>query len=180
MEFWIFFFGTRTFPVAKIGLSLWKLLYSPKKYMKGTCSNQETLEKSGKKAEGSPLYHHINNGELSAKIRYENDAHLNNLRSKIAHRIWKPKVQIHLILQRNKSTPIILYISWSDLRLPPNPCSKLKKRRLVMTPPSNFANKRPTIPERRYSGRYGLELFKTVRLAFIGSIFVEIAYRKRP
>ena len=74
--------------------------------MKETCSNQETLEKSGKKAEGSPLYHHINNGELSAKIRYENDAHLNNLRSKIAHRIWKPKVQIHLILQRNKSTPI--------------------------------------------------------------------------
>ena len=106
MEFWIFFSGTRKFSEATIGLRRWKLFYSPKKYMKGTCSNQETLEKSGKKAEGSPLYHHINNGELSAKIRYENDAHLNNLRSKIAHRIWKPKVQIHLTLQESNSTPI--------------------------------------------------------------------------
>ena len=55
------------------------------------------------------------------------------------------------------------------------------KNDVWLCPPlSNFANKLPTTPERRYSGRYGLELFKTVRLAFIGSIVVEISYEKVP
>ena len=80
----------------------------------------------------------------------------------------------------NNSPILLFYISWSILRLTQNPCSKLKKRRLVMTPLSNFAEKLPTTAERRYSVRHRLELFKTVRLAFIGSIVVEISYKKVP
>ena len=60
-------------------------------------------------------------------------------------------------------------------------CSQLRQKTTFgYAPLSNFANKLPTTPERRYSGRYGLELFKTVRLAFIGSIVVEISYEKVP
>ena len=47
-----------------------------------------------------------------------------------------------------------------------------------MTPPSNFAENVPTSLERRYSGRYGSNVFKTVRLDFTGPIVVEISYAK--
>ena len=90
------------------------------------------------------------------------------------------KYTIYIVITENriKTSKTPNYISWSILRWHQYPGSKLKKRRLVMTPPTNFADKLPTTPETRYSGRHGLELFKTVRLAFIGSIFVKISYRK--